>query len=48
MNDEENSLRTPRPDLLDRPYAPDYSGESFRDQYKVCKINSKFLGFFKF
>ncbi|XP_011211374.2 mucin-5AC [Bactrocera dorsalis] len=34
VNDEENSLRTPRPDLLDRPYAPDYSGESFRDQYK--------------
>lgn len=35
VNDEENSLRTPRPDLLDRPYAPDYSGESFRSQYKV-------------
>ncbi|XP_030373962.1 mucin-5AC isoform X2 [Scaptodrosophila lebanonensis] len=34
VNDEENSLRTPRPDLLDRPYAPDYSGESFRNQYK--------------
>ncbi|XP_037731897.1 uncharacterized protein LOC119562790 isoform X2 [Drosophila subpulchrella] len=35
VNDEENSLRTPRPDLLDRPYAPDYSGESFRSQYKL-------------
>ncbi|KRG00679.1 mucin-5B isoform X2 [Drosophila mojavensis] len=35
VNDEENSLRTPRPDLLDRPYAPDYSGESFRNQYKL-------------
>ncbi|KAH8295225.1 hypothetical protein KR018_008866, partial [Drosophila ironensis] len=34
VNDEENNLRTPRPDLLDRPYAPDYSGESFRSQYK--------------
>ncbi|XP_030243976.1 protein let-653 isoform X1 [Drosophila navojoa] len=34
VNDEENNLRTPRPDLLDRPYAPDYSGESFRNQYK--------------
>ncbi|XP_067644626.1 uncharacterized protein js [Eurosta solidaginis] len=34
VNDEETSLRTPRPDLLDRPYAPDYSGESFRNQYK--------------
>ncbi|KNC28166.1 hypothetical protein FF38_04349, partial [Lucilia cuprina] len=34
VNDEENSLRTPRPDLLDRPYAPDYSGESFRNQYQ--------------
>ncbi|KAH8395521.1 hypothetical protein KR222_000447, partial [Zaprionus bogoriensis] len=34
VNDEENNLRTPRPDLLDRPYAPDYAGESFRNQYK--------------
>ncbi|KAH8311648.1 hypothetical protein KR044_007342 [Drosophila immigrans] len=34
VNDEENNLRTPRPDLLDRPYAPDYGGESFRSQYK--------------
>ncbi|KAM7362270.1 jiangshi isoform 2-T8 [Cochliomyia hominivorax] len=34
VNDEENNLRTPRPDLLDRPYAPDYSGESFRNQYQ--------------
>ncbi|XP_034485128.1 mucin-2 [Drosophila innubila] len=34
VNDEENNLRTPRPDLLDRPYAPDYAGESFRSQYK--------------
>lgn len=32
--EEENELRTPRPDLLDRPYAPDYAGESFRNQYK--------------
>ncbi|XP_055908251.1 mucin-2 [Eupeodes corollae] len=32
--DGENHLRTPRPDLLDRPYAPDYSGESFRNQFK--------------
>lgn len=35
VNEDENHLRTPRPDLLDRPYAPDYSGESFRNQYKV-------------
>uniref|UniRef100_A0A1I8M2M2 Uncharacterized protein n=1 Tax=Musca domestica TaxID=7370 RepID=A0A1I8M2M2_MUSDO len=34
VNEEENNLRTPRPDLLDRPYAPDYSGESFRNQYQ--------------
>lgn len=34
VGDEENHLRTPRPDLLDRPYAPDYSGESFRNQFK--------------
>lgn len=34
VNDEENSQRTPRPDLLDRPYAPDYSGESYRNQYQ--------------
>ncbi|KAH8353875.1 hypothetical protein KR084_009958 [Drosophila pseudotakahashii] len=39
VNDEENSLRTPRPDLLDRPYAPDYSGESFRSQYKQLTSN---------
>ncbi|EDW34409.1 GL22245 [Drosophila persimilis] len=39
VNDEENSLRTPRPDLLDRPYAPDYSGESFRSQYKQLTPN---------
>lgn len=39
VNDEENNLRTPRPDLLDRPYAPDYSGESFRSQYKVRRIS---------
>lgn len=41
VNDEENNLRTPRPDLLDRPYAPDYSGESFRNQYqKVCILTT--------
>jgi hypothetical protein len=33
--EEENEIRTPRPDLLDRPYAPDYSGESFRNTFKV-------------
>lgn len=38
VNDEENNLRTPRPDLLDRPYAPDYAGESFRSQYKVSLL----------
>lgn len=32
--------RTPRPDLLDRPYAPDYKGESFRKQIgKVCETS---------
>lgn len=30
MSDSDAKLRTPRPDLLDRPYAPDYKGESFR------------------
>lgn len=35
VSESEHELRTPRPDLLDRPYAPDYSGESFRTQYKV-------------
>ncbi|KAH8360026.1 hypothetical protein KR093_010230 [Drosophila rubida] len=42
VNDEENNLRTPRPDLLDRPYAPDYGGESFRSQYKVSDSSSRF------
>lgn len=32
---EENVQRTPRPDLKDRPYAADYSGESFRRHYQV-------------
>ncbi|KAG4065193.1 hypothetical protein HA402_007590 [Bradysia odoriphaga] len=32
--EDENDIRTPRPDLLDRPYAPDYDGESFRNQYQ--------------
>lgn len=35
VRDDEHELRTPRPDLLDRPYAPDYTGESLRKQYKV-------------
>lgn len=35
VTEDENELRTPRPDLLDRPYAPDYEGESFRNQYQV-------------
>lgn len=34
MPDEEIHFRTPRPDLLDRPYAFDYLGESFRSHYK--------------
>ncbi|XP_063709408.1 uncharacterized protein LOC134837941 [Culicoides brevitarsis] len=29
-----HEIRTPRPDILDRPYAPDYSGESFRKNFK--------------
>lgn len=32
---EENVQRTPRPDLKDRPYAADYSGDSFRMHYQV-------------
>lgn len=35
VTDQENELRTPRPDLLDRPYAADYAGESYRNQYNV-------------
>lgn len=35
MGEDENELRTPRPDLRDRPYSADYSGESFRRHYKV-------------
>lgn len=46
VRDDEQQLRTPRPDLLDRPYAPDYSGESFRNQYKVSHFyNSKWKSF---
>lgn len=36
--EEENEIRTPRPDLLDRPYAPDYAGESYRRQYNKVSI----------
>lgn len=32
MSQSDAEKRTPRPDLLDRPYAPDYKGESFRKQ----------------
>ncbi|GAB0092297.1 uncharacterized protein DMENIID0001_072870 [Sergentomyia squamirostris] len=35
VGEEEHELRTPRPDLLDRPYSPDYSGESFRRHFKT-------------
>uniref|UniRef100_A0A1B0A3M0 Chitin-binding type-2 domain-containing protein n=1 Tax=Glossina pallidipes TaxID=7398 RepID=A0A1B0A3M0_GLOPL len=42
VNDEEENIRTPRPDLLDRPYAPDYSGESFRTQYQKPLLNAIF------
>lgn len=38
VTDLENELRTPRPDLLDRPYAADYAGESYRNQYKVKDV----------
>lgn len=41
VTDRENELRTPRPDLLDRPYAAEYGGESFRSQYKVLDQTSK-------
>ncbi|XP_055382890.1 mucin-2 isoform X2 [Condylostylus longicornis] len=42
--DDEQHLRTPRPDLLDRPYAPDYSGESFRNQYEVPQVLNQIDG----
>lgn len=35
VSEAEHELRTPRPDLLDRKYASDFSGESLRNQYKV-------------
>lgn len=35
VSESENELRTPRPDLKDRPYSADYSGESFRRHYQV-------------
>lgn len=38
---EENVLRTPRPDLTDRPYSADYSGESFRRHYKVRQVQMR-------
>lgn len=35
VGEGENVERTPRPDLKDKPYSADYSGESFRRHYKV-------------
>lgn len=41
--EEENELRTPRPDLKDRPYSADYSGESFRRHFKVRGVKIKVI-----
>lgn len=35
VSEFEHELRTPRPDLTDQPYSSDYSGDSFRSQFKV-------------
>lgn len=35
VSEFEHELRTPRPDLSDQPYSSDYSGDSFRSQFKV-------------
>lgn len=35
VSEFEHELRTPRPDLSDQPYSSDYSGNSFRSQFKV-------------
>ncbi|CAO1440762.1 unnamed protein product [Diamesa serratosioi] len=32
VSESEHEQRTPRPDLIDRPYAPDYDGASFKKQ----------------
>ncbi|XP_059619324.1 uncharacterized protein LOC132263538 [Phlebotomus argentipes] len=45
VGEEEHELRTPRPDLLDRPYSPDYSGESFRKHFKTTPaVQNTILG----
>lgn len=36
VRDDEYDVRTPRPDLLNRPYASEYTGD-YRDQYNVKK-----------
>lgn len=41
VRDDEYDVRTPRPDLFDKNYAPDFAGETFR---KVN--NSNFRGRF--
>lgn len=30
VRDDEHDVRTPRPDLFDKPYATDFAGETFR------------------
>lgn len=30
VRDDEYDVRTPRPDLFDKPYSPDFAGETFR------------------
>lgn len=37
VRDDEYDVRTPRPDLLNRPYAPNYSGD-YRDQFNVKSL----------
>lgn len=38
VSEHEHELRTPRPDLLDQPYAANYAGESYRRQ--VNKVSN--------
>lgn len=37
VSESEHEQRTPRPDLIDRPYAPDYDGASFKKQLEKVR-----------
>ncbi|CAO1440250.1 unnamed protein product [Diamesa tonsa] len=44
VSESEHEQRTPRPDLIDRPYAPDYDGASFKKQLDKVRLSNAISG----